>query len=91
MNILEVAEIIGIISFALSGFLIAVEVKLDILGIFIASFLTALGGGVIRDVIVGRELFAFSNNYASVLVIGVIMIAIFFKVWKKISKNIHSL
>ena len=79
MNILEIAEIIGIISFALSGFLIAVEVKLDILGIFIASFLTALGGGVIRDVIVGRELFAFSNNYASVLVIAVIMIAIFLK------------
>ncbi len=80
MNILEIAEIIGILSFALSGFLIAVEVKLDILGIFIASFLTALGGGVIRDVIVGRELFAFSNNYASVLVIAVIMIAIYFKV-----------
>ncbi len=80
MNILEVAEIIGILSFALSGFLIAVEVKLDILGIFISSFLTALGGGVIRDVIVGRELFAFSNNYASLLVIAVIMSAIFFKV-----------
>jgi uncharacterized membrane protein YeiH len=80
MDILEVAEIIGIISFAWSGFLIAVEVKLDILGIFIASFLTALGGGVVRDVIVGRELFAFSNNYASILVILVIMIAIYFKV-----------
>ncbi len=80
MNIVEIAEIIGILSFALSGFLIAVEVKLDILGIFIASFLTALGGGVIRDVIVGRELFAFTNNYASVLVIAVIMIAIFLKV-----------
>jgi uncharacterized membrane protein YeiH len=79
MDILEVAEIIGIISFALSGFLIAVEVKLDILGIFIAAFLTALGGGVVRDVIVGRELFAFSNNYASILVIMVIMIAIYFK------------
>ncbi len=80
MNILEIAEIIGILSFALSGFLIAVEVKLDILGIFIASFLTALGGGVMRDVIVGRELFAFTNNYASLLVIAVIMIAIFFRV-----------
>ncbi len=80
MNILEIAEIIGILSFALSGFLIAVEVKLDVLGIFISAFLTALGGGVIRDVIVGRELFAFTNNYASVLVIAVIMIAIFFKV-----------
>jgi len=79
MNILEMAEIIGILSFALSGFLIAVEVKLDILGIFIAAFLTALGGGVIRDMIVGRELFAFTNNYASVLIILVIMIAIIFK------------
>ena len=80
MSILEVAEIIGILSFALSGFLIAVEVKLDILGIFIASFLTALGGGVIRDVIVGRALFAFTNNYASLLVLAVIMIAIYLKV-----------
>lgn len=88
MNIIEIAEIIGIISFALSGFLIAVEVKLDILGIFISSFLTALGGGVTRDVIVGRELFAFSNNYASLLVIAVIMIAIFFKV-QRMDENIE--
>ncbi len=80
MPILEIAEIIGILSFALSGFLIAVEVKLDLLGIFISSFLTALGGGVVRDVIVGREAFAFTNNYASLLVLGVIMIAIVLKV-----------
>lgn len=82
MNILDVAEVIGIIAFALSGFLIAVEAKLDILGIFIASFLTAFGGGATRDIIVGRELYAFSNNYASVLVIAVIMIAIYFKMQK---------
>lgn len=89
MNILEIAEIIGIVSFALSGFLIAVEVKLDILGIFISSFLTALGGGVVRDVIVGREPFAFTNNYASVLVIAVIMIAIYVKMQrlKEIEKH----
>lgn len=79
MNIVEIAEIIGIVAFSLSGFLIAVEVKLDILGIFLAAFLTALGGGVIRDVIVGRELFAFHNNLASLLVIAVIMIAILLK------------
>jgi uncharacterized membrane protein YeiH len=82
MSILDIAEIMGIIAFTLSGFMIAVEVKLDILGIFIASFLTALGGGATRDIIVGRELFAFSNNYASLLVIGVIMIAIYFKMQK---------
>ena len=79
MTIIEVAEIIGILSFSLSGFFIAVSSKLDILGVFIASFLTALGGGVIRDVLVGRELYAFSNNLASILVISVVIIAILFK------------
>ena len=79
MTIIEVAEIIGILSFSLSGFFIAVSSKLDILGVFIASFLTALGGGIIRDVLVGRELYAFSNNLASILVISVVIIAILFK------------
>lgn len=79
MSLIEVAEIIGIFSFALSGFFIAAGSKLDILGVFIASFLTALGGGVIRDVLVGRELYAFSNNFASILVITVVVVAIFFK------------
>jgi len=79
LTIIEVAEIIGILSFSLSGFFIAVSSKLDILGVFIASFLTALGGGVIRDVLVGRELYAFSNNLASILVISVVITAILFK------------
>ena len=42
MSALEIADIIGIICFALSGFLISVHYKLDILGVFISSFLTAL-------------------------------------------------
>jgi len=79
VTLIEVAEIIGILSFALSGFFIAVSSKLDILGVFIASFLTALGGGVIRDVLVGRKLYAFSNNLASILVIAVVVVAIIFK------------
>ena len=79
MSLIEVAEIIGIISFALSGFFIATGAKLDILGVLIASFLTALGGGVIRDVLSGRELYAFSNNLASILVIVVVLAAVLFK------------
>jgi uncharacterized membrane protein YeiH len=79
LTLIEVAEIVGIISFSLSGFFIAVSSKLDILGVFIASFLTALGGGVIRDVLTGRELYAFSNNLASILVIAVVIVAILFK------------
>ena len=38
MSALEIADIIGIISFALSGFLIAVHCKLDILGVLYLRF-----------------------------------------------------
>ncbi len=80
MNIIELAEIIGILSFSFSGFIIAIESNLDLLGIFISAFLTALGGGVIRDVIVNKELYAFENNFASLLVIFVVFLGILFKV-----------
>ena len=85
MSIIDIAEIIGIVSFSLSGFMVASKSRLDLLGIFISSFLTALGGGVIRDIIVKRDLFAFSNNYASLIVIGVVVISIFIGM-QKISK-----
>ena len=89
LDILEIAEIIGIVSFALSGFFIASWNKLDILGVFIASFLTALGGGVMRDVLTGRELFAFHNNSASILVILVVVLGVVFKLhrFEKIEKS----
>ena len=52
----EVAEYIGIIAFAISGFFVAVRNKLDLLGILVATFLTALGGGIIRDISVDKVL-----------------------------------
>jgi uncharacterized membrane protein YeiH len=89
LSIIEVAEIVGILSFSLSGFFIAASSKLDILGVLIASFLTALGGGVLRDVLAGRELYAFSNNLASILVISVVFIAIVLKLqrFKELEKS----
>jgi uncharacterized membrane protein YeiH len=78
LHIIEIAEIVGTISFAMSGFLVAVSSRLDLLGIFISSFLTALGGGVIRDIILDREIFAFSNNYISLIVLFVVLVAIYF-------------
>ncbi len=89
MSIIEVAEIVGILSFSLSGFFIGASSKLDILGVFIASFLTALGGGVIRDVLTGRELYAFHSNTASILVIMVVLVSALFRVQRfiDIEKN----
>lgn len=82
MTTLELADIIGIISFALSGFLIAIHYKLDILGVFISAFLTALGGGVIRDAIAGRTPYIFSHDLPIILVVTTVLIALVFKLHK---------
>ncbi len=82
MSALEIADIIGIICFALSGFLIAVHYKLDILGVFISSFLTALGGGMIRDVLADRTPYVFTTNLPVILVVTTVLIALLFKLHK---------
>ncbi len=78
-----VADILGIIAFSLSGFLIAIKNDLDILGIVIASALTALGGGIIRDAILSSAPFAFTSLYPALTLIVTILIAYFFRVYKK--------
>ena len=47
------AEIIGTVAFALSGALKAIQKKLDIFGVCVLAVFTALGGGVIRDLLLG--------------------------------------
>jgi len=83
MNILNIAEIVGIASFALSGFLIAVRKKLDLLGVILFSFLTALGGGIIKDVIIGNIPVSLKNSQPSLIVISVIVLAYFSKISQK--------
>ena len=46
-------EAIGVFAFALSGALLAVRRGFDIVGIFVLAIVTAIGGGVLRDVILG--------------------------------------
>lgn len=44
---------VGIIAFSIAGAFAAMEKKLDVFGIFIIAFVTALGGGTLRDVLTG--------------------------------------
>lgn len=69
MDLFFIADIIGIVAFALSGFLTGVRNNLDLLGLIIVASLTALGGGIIRDMMLGRTPFAFSEYYPAVTVI----------------------
>lgn len=55
-------SVIGTVAFAISGYLLGVRKHLDLLGIIIVTLLTAIGGGVIRDMLVGRMPQVFLDN-----------------------------
>ncbi len=59
--IILIFGIIGTIAFSISGALIAIENKLDLLGVIILGVVTACGGGLFRDVILNREIVMFSQ------------------------------
>lgn len=48
-----ILEIIGTIAFASSGALVAIRKGMDIFGIIVIAVMTAVGGGVFRDIILG--------------------------------------
>ncbi len=81
--ILEFAEYIGITAFTFSGFYIAVRHNLDLLGIFIVSFLTALGGGLMRDTIVGIAPISLTTIYPILIVFVIVNILILLNFHKK--------
>ncbi|GAA2132391.1 trimeric intracellular cation channel family protein [Kitasatospora kazusensis] len=58
----QTLDLIGIFVFALSGGLMAVRKNMDIFGICVLAEVTALGGGVLRDLVIGATpVAAFSN------------------------------
>ncbi len=82
-NLVVFADILGIIAFALSGFLVGVRSNLDLLGIIISASLTALGGGVVRDVILDRTPFAFNEYYPAITVLTTIAISFTFRLYHR--------
>lgn len=51
---LHVIDILGTFSFAVSGAFFAMEKRLDPFGVLILSFVTAIGGGTLRDMMIGN-------------------------------------
>ena len=51
--VLVVLDLVGIAVFAISGGLVAVRKGLDIFGVLVLAVITGLGGGFIRDVLIG--------------------------------------
>ncbi|RKS53366.1 putative membrane protein YeiH [Gillisia mitskevichiae] len=55
ISLFSTFDILGTIAFAISGALAAMSRKLDLFGIFIIAFVTATGGGTVRDILIGNS------------------------------------
>lgn len=78
-NFIFTIEMIGTVAFAISGALSGVSKRLDILGITVLGCITAIGGGIMRDILFGSfPPAAFTNPvYVAAAVITSVVIFIF--------------
>lgn len=52
--ILQILEIIGTVAFAVSGAFVAIKARLDLFGVLFIGCITAVGGGIMRDILIGQ-------------------------------------
>lgn len=75
-TLLQVVEACGIIAFACSGFVEARRKDMDLVGVFIVAFVTAFGGGTLRDMLLDRRpLFWVEHQEYAILVFVLALLA----------------
>lgn len=76
-QIITYFEIIGTIAFAISGALMSISAGLDIFGVVFVGCITAVGGGITRDLMIGVHPPAIFENFEIFLVAIVTCILVF--------------
>lgn len=61
LDLVLAADRIGIVAFAISGVAVGIRARLDLYGLLALGLVTAIGGGVIRDVVIGDVPRVFEN------------------------------
>ena len=80
LSLFNVLDLLGTTAFAISGALSAMNRRLDLFGIFIIAFVTAIGGGTVRDILIGNTPVTWMENIIYIYLIGfVTILAIIFR------------
>ncbi|PQJ78300.1 trimeric intracellular cation channel family protein [Polaribacter porphyrae] len=79
MELIYVLDILGTFAFAISGALVASDQKFDLFGVIIIAFVTAVGGGMLRDILIDAHPINWIGdmNYLYVILIAVISTFLF--------------
>lgn len=82
-----ILDLLGTLTFAFYGAYVGMRRKFDIFGIFVTAFLTALGGGTIRELLLNNLPEYFTDiNYIFSIICGVILAIITYPLFSKINK-----
>lgn len=93
MSILMVIfEILGTIAFSISGAIEAMKKRMDILGVLVIGLITAVGGGILRDVLMGElPPAAFQNPQNAIIALGTAFVTFLGAMFlEKEKKELHS-
>ncbi len=74
LSFFNILDLLGTSAFAISGALAAMNRRLDLFGIFIIAFVTAIGGGTIRDILIDNTPVTWMENTVYIYLIGVVTI-----------------
>lgn len=90
MSFIEIIDLLGVISFAISGALAGYAKRLDAFGIVIIAFVTAAGGGTLRDILIGVHPVSWMTNMDLVytILLSVLVTFIFRKHLAKLRKTL---
>ena len=78
MSVWQFLDAFGVFVFALSGALAAARLRLDAFGYLVLAFLPAVGGGTIRDLVLGRDVFWVSDATPLYEIVAAALLTFFF-------------
>ena len=83
-------DILGTVAFAISGVLVAMEKRLDLFGVLIIAFVTAIGGGTLRDLLIGNTPVVWMRDltYVSTIFVTVVFAILFAGKLKYLRKSL---
>ena len=69
ISLITLLDLVGTFAFAISGALAASYKRLDIFGVLVVAFVTALGGGTLRDLLMGQQPVGWMLNTEYLLIV----------------------
>ena len=85
---LLIVEIAGTIAFAISGIRLAAAKNFDWFGAYVVGLVTAIGGGTLRDVLLGTTPFWMQNGwYMGVTGLSLLFVIVFRRQWVRLNST----